>query len=49
MNSENVTNLFIVNLSIGDILVIGFAMPFRVSNVACAFDIFYHVRSTKLI
>ena len=31
MNCESVTNLFIVNLSIGDILVIGFALPFRVS------------------
>ena len=34
------STLFIVNLSIGDILVIGFAMPFRVSNVADAFYIF---------
>ena len=31
MNRESVTNVFIANLSFGDILVIGFALPFRVS------------------
>ena len=33
MNRESVTNLFIANLSFGDILVLGFALPFRVSNL----------------
>ena len=32
MNRESVTNIFIANLSFGDILVIGFALPFRVSE-----------------
>ena len=32
MTRESVTNIFIANLSFGDILVIGFALPFRVSN-----------------
>ena len=32
MNRESVTNLFIANLSFGDILVIEFALPFRVSE-----------------
>ena len=49
MNRDNVINLFIVNLSIGDILVIGFAMPFRVSNVADAFYIFYQMKPIKLM
>ena len=33
MNTKSVTNLFIVNLSFGDILVIGLALPFRVSDI----------------
>ena len=33
MKCKSVTNIFIANLSFGDILVIGFALPFRVSNV----------------
>ena len=37
MNRESVTNLFIANLSLGDILVIGFALPFRVSNILIYF------------
>ena len=37
MNGESVTNLFIANLSLGDILVIGFALPFRVSSLASLF------------
>ena len=32
MKCKSVTNIFIANLSFGDILVIGFALPFRVSN-----------------
>ena len=32
MNKNNVTNLFILNLSIGDLLVVLFALPLRVST-----------------
>ena len=31
MSRESITNIFIANLNAGDILVIGFALPFRVS------------------
>ena len=31
MNRQNVTNIFITNLSISDLLVIGFALPSRVN------------------
>ena len=37
MNHESVTNIFIANLSFGDVLVIGFALPFRVSNIIYSF------------
>ena len=35
MDRTNVTNIFIANLSIGDILVITFCLPFRVSIILC--------------
>ena len=35
LNRRNVTNMFIVSLSIGDIFVILFSLPFRVSR--CTF------------
>ena len=33
MNRQNVTNIFIINLSISDLLVIGFALPSRVNSI----------------
>ena len=33
MNRKSVTNFFIANLSFGDILVIGFSLPFSVSDI----------------
>ena len=45
MKHENVTNLFIANLSFGDILVIGFALPFRVS----IFLPFYEIKCIILV
>ena len=40
MNRENVTNIFITNLSISDLLVITYALPLRVS-------IFPHIQIYK--
>ena len=33
MKRESVTNICIANLSFGDILVVGFALPFMVSDI----------------
>ena len=41
MKGESVTNLFIANLSFVDILVIGFALSFRVSEVLIYSFLFY--------
>ena len=40
MNHGSVTNIFIANLSFGDILVIGFALPFRVSDILIYYILF---------
>ena len=50
MNRESVTNLFIAKLSFGDILVIGFALPFRVSEIfiySFLFTDYSHVITTN--
>ena len=33
LNKRNVTNMFIVNLSVGDVLVILFALPLKVNTL----------------
>ena len=41
MNRESATNIFIANLSFGDIFVIGFALPFSVSDIFLYMQLFH--------
>ena len=42
MNKENVTNIFIINLTVSDIIVIFFALPMRVRVMFYIFELLTH-------